>query len=286
MSKCTAKQAVASFDYWDLYYEKASSAYAQTRAKSAFAKNKGSANYTYFGYFCGIQGGAWCAMAVATAITEACGGDKSAAKEIMYGVYPYTSCDQVWDKAPNDKKFWSYHQRFVLGKGSRTNYKPQYGDIIIFTDDCKSRDHTGMVIGVDDKYVYTREGNSANMCRTRCYLLTSAYIYGWVRPAYAASQDATPTSGEKYGAKCSTPPVPHILSKGCAGGEVVAMQLLLIGYGYDLGEKGADGDFGKLTEAAVRAFQADHGIYGEDGEPDGICGSKTWAALLDRPEKI
>lgn len=285
MSKPTAAQAVAAMEYWVGYYEKASSSYATTRAKTAFAQNKGSNNYTYAGYLCGVQGQAWCAAQVSTAIYEACGSSKTDAKAVMYGVWPYVNCAQVWDAAPDSAKYWSYYQRWTLGKGYRRTYYPKAGDIIVFTDNCKSRSHTGMVYACDNTYVYTIEGNSGNMCRKRSYLLTSSYIYGWIRPAYAVSSDKTPTDGTKYGAVCSTLPKLHVLDKGCAGGEVRSAQILLIGYGYDLGEKKDDGDFGTKTEEAVKAFQKDYKLLDSNGNIDGIIGSKTWAALLDKPEK-
>lgn len=287
MSKCTAARAVKEMEYWVGYYEKASSSYATSTSKSCFTQNKGSKNYTYAGYLCGVQGQAWCAAQVSTAIYFGCDKSTSAAKEVMYGVWPYVNCAQVWDAAPGSKKYWSYYQRWTLGKGYRRTYYPQAGDIIVFTDDTKSRSHTGMVYACDKTYVYTIEGNSGNMCRKRSYLLTSSYIYGWIRPNYATattSSSTTPTTGDKYGAVCSTLPKLHVLDKGCAGGEVKAMQLLLIGYGFDCGEKGADGDFGVKTEGAVEKFQDKYKLYGSDGKPDKIVGSKTWAALLDLPD--
>ena len=75
------------------------------------------------------------------------------------------------------------------------------------------------------------------------------------------------------------PPTPDpdyrpTLRRGDKGPYVTLMQTLLIQKGYDLSPYGADGDFGKKTEAAVKAFQQANGLV-----QDGICGQKTWAAL-------
>ena len=66
-----------------------------------------------------------------------------------------------------------------------------------------------------------------------------------------------------------------VLKKGTKGGQVKAMQLLLIGNGCSCGSKGADGSFGPATDTAVRAFQKKTGLT-----VDGSCGPKTWAKLL------
>ncbi len=64
------------------------------------------------------------------------------------------------------------------------------------------------------------------------------------------------------------------LRRGMSGGEVKALQGLLIGQGLSCGRWGADGEFGPATEGAVRMFQRSRGL-----EPDGIVGPLTWAAL-------
>lgn len=66
-----------------------------------------------------------------------------------------------------------------------------------------------------------------------------------------------------------------VLKKGAKGAQVKAMQLLLIGYGFSCGSKGADGSFGAATDSAVRVFQKAKGL-----SQDGSCGPKTWAKLL------
>ncbi|MBR0514372.1 MAG: peptidoglycan-binding protein [Clostridia bacterium] len=69
------------------------------------------------------------------------------------------------------------------------------------------------------------------------------------------------------------------MRKGCTGNAVRDLQEELIRRGYDCGFSGADGIFGKNTEAALKRFQQDHGLAA-----DGICGPLTYAALEEKTE--
>jgi peptidoglycan hydrolase-like protein with peptidoglycan-binding domain len=62
------------------------------------------------------------------------------------------------------------------------------------------------------------------------------------------------------------------LRLGSTGGAVAQMQRDLARAGFDPGL--VDGNFGRLTLGALRAFQRAHGL-----PVDGVCGSKTWEAL-------
>ena len=62
--------------------------------------------------------------------------------------------------------------------------------------------------------------------------------------------------------------------RGSTGDDVVYVQETLIKLGYDVGASGADGKFGAKTEAAVKAFQRDHGL-----NADGVVGPLTYQAL-------
>lgn len=77
------------------------------------------------------------------------------------------------------------------------------------------------------------------------------------------------------------------IKRGSKGPYVVECQTDLSKLGYDVGPKGADGIFGKNTEAAVKKFQQDHNDL--DGNPlkvDGIVGQKSWGAIIDAVGKI
>lgn len=89
-----------------------------------------------------------------------------------------------------------------------------------------------------------------------------------------------------------TPPGPEpvkkpTIRKGDRGPYVKECQEDLLALGYDVGKTGADGIFGKNTEAAVKKFQKEH--KDRDGKPlkvDGIVGQKTWGALDDAVGEI
>ncbi|NJP36678.1 peptidoglycan recognition protein family protein [Alkalicoccus luteus] len=62
---------------------------------------------------------------------------------------------------------------------------------------------------------------------------------------------------------------------GSSGAAVIRLQNALLKAGYKLREFGADGVFGRETEAAVIQFQRDQGI-----QTDGIAGPVTWGRLI------
>lgn len=66
-----------------------------------------------------------------------------------------------------------------------------------------------------------------------------------------------------------------VLKNGSEGDSVKALQILLVGFGYNIGKYGADGKFGNDTLTAVKKFQSDNQLT-----VDGIVGKNTWSALL------
>ncbi|NUT55155.1 MAG: N-acetylmuramoyl-L-alanine amidase [Thermoleophilia bacterium] len=68
---------------------------------------------------------------------------------------------------------------------------------------------------------------------------------------------------------------PPLLRLGSSGWQVTRLQRLLRQHGYLPEPAKVDGDFGEITDAAVRAFQEL-----SDLEPDGLVGPLTWRALL------
>lgn len=67
------------------------------------------------------------------------------------------------------------------------------------------------------------------------------------------------------------------LSKGMDGNDVKTLQAALIANGFSCGTAGADGDFGRATDAALRKFQSKYSLG-----VDGIAGNATWSKLLGK----
>ena len=254
----TSEKVIQAARYWLDYKEKRSDKYCHLRTKEVFPLDAGAGNYTYFGNFCGINPGQWCAMFVTTVITEACGGDREKAKASMYGVWPFTSCGQIWDAAPTS----------ACVRNSALYSRISKGDIIIFTNDGRSRDHTGIVEDFDASHVYTIEGNSSNMVRRRQYNRGDSWIYGYIHPVYDNCDDDY-IKAPRYDDFCY-PSIPE-LSKGNSGFAVTILQEIL-DYFYDLS---VDGMFGPETKRVVMRFQSENAL-----SVDGVVGKETWTKLF------
>lgn len=99
----------------------------------------------------------------------------------------------------------TYSAQYYQRKGQFHTKNPQPGDQIFFTDDGgKSSYHTGLVVKVDNTYVYTIEGNTSSKAgvvanggcvRDKSYKLTYSQIMGYGRPNWslAAEKEETVT---------------------------------------------------------------------------------------------
>lgn len=86
----------------------------------------------------------------------------------------------------------------------------------------------------------------------------------------------TPTTTQPVAEKTVSVKVRQ-LSKGMDGNDVKTLQAALIANGFSCGTAGADGDFGRATDAALRKFQNKYGLVA-----DGIAGNATWSKLLGK----
>ena len=184
----------------------------------------------------------------------------------------------VWTNyTPTGSDAFKKRGRYIKrGKG-----KPKPGDVIYFYNSTKGRiGHVGIVYKVTSSKVYTIEGNTSGAStlvtngggvRKKSYSMSSSYIDGY------GSVDYTQAAGMSFDAPESTVLKlgDRVLENGSEGDDVKEMQQALIGLGYICGSYGADGEFGDMTEMAVRAFQAGKGLK-QTGKYD----AETHAALM------
>lgn len=136
------------------YHEKKSNANLDDKTA-----NSGNANYTKYGKWFGYPNSAWCAVFVAwCAATAGIPYTKDSSKSMASGgMYVNAGCGSIVNYAKNQKKW--------VNKNS-----PKVGDLVFFDwQPNNSADHIGIVYKVEGSKIYTIEGNSSDMVRTRSY---------------------------------------------------------------------------------------------------------------------
>lgn len=117
----------------------------------------------------------------------------------------------------------------------------------------------------------TGDQTGSEICVSKFYVPTGGWDYHFRYPENesVASKFITECGYERVDVQ-----VPY-LCFGYSGSAVYVLQTILLGEGYSLGDCGVDGDFGYLTEKAVKEFQTDAEL-----DADGIVGENTWQSLL------
>lgn len=162
-------------------------------------------------------------------------------------------------------------------------FTPEIGDQIFFYVN-GGINHTGIVEDISNGYVTTIEGNSSDMVQRNKYRLSDPTIAGYGRPAWRYVSNIVENSSSdsvKEESNIITTPTKKVaqntLKNGSTGHLVKALQNILNYYGATLDD---DGEFGALTEAAVKQYQRTHkDNEGNELEADGIVGEKTWGSF-------
>ena len=199
--------------------------------------NAGSNNYTKFardldeipGFYNGKKNGhPWCDVFVDWCFVQAFGVD--GAKELLnqpsksYGA----GC--------------SYSARYYKNKGQFYKRDPMPGDQIFFSNYA----HTGLVVDVDNEFVYTIEGNTSGasgvvangggVCRKK-YELTFVKIDGYGRPDYDPEDDVTniipPVQNEQEVHKPLTVVAREVIDGVWGSGNARKQKLEAAGYDYN-----------------------------------------------------
>lgn len=158
---------------------------------------------------------------------------------------------------------------YCSSKGPLTNGKRSDGQplkpgtaVFCYNPGTKKRPHIGLYIG--DGWVIEAASTSKGVVKSK--VTDSKWKY-W------GELKMVTYDGENLGFP-ETPGWRPTIRRGDKGTEVIELQTMLQTLGYDLGSYGVDGDFGKATQAAVKAFQKAAGL-----SQDGVCGPLTWDAL-------
>lgn len=221
-------------------------------------KNAGSNNYTKYArdldnikdFYNGKKNGyPWCDVFVDWCFVSSFGVDRAKellcqpSKSLGAGVY--------------------YSANYYKQKNQFYKSKPKAGDQIFFVNSKGNAQHTGLVYQVDNKYVYTIEGNTSSekgvianggCVRLKQYSLNYNRIMGYGRPNYKYEEQPK----MPYNGIFPTIPKNGSLKRGCKGEQVKYLQLFL-NWAIDANLE-IDGSFGPATEKAVKKYQKQYGL--------------------------
>lgn len=201
---------------------------------------------------------AWCATFV-SAIASMCG---------LLDIIPAEcSCDR-------QIALWKKLGRWI----EKDDYVPKVGMCIYYdwddngVGDCKGHsDHVGIVVSVSNGKIKVIEGNYNDSVGYRTIAINAKGIRGYGDPNFESKVTSKGSSSKKGLCEVEL----KVLRKGDKGQSVKALQALLVGFGYNVGSSGIDGDFGNSTLSALKKYQAKEKLV-----VDGVVGSATWASLL------
>lgn len=164
----------------------------------------------------------------------------------------------------------SIYDRYCSSKGQLTDSlkKTLLPGTAVFTGDSRTHGHIGLYAG--NGKVIESQGTQEGVCTSNLTAGKWTY-YGLLKDVSYDAAQPEPVPAVSY----------PTVKRGSRGEYVKKVQTILQKLGYNLGVYGIDGDFGTMTEKAVKEFQQDHKLTS-----DGIVGAKTWEALLKANDAV
>ena len=177
------------------------------------------------------------------------------------GGYMYHGSDTMYRKYCTEKG--------ELRKGKRTDCAILKPGAAVFVWNGKTYSHVGLYVGNNTVIEAMGTINGVTTSRVTAGKWTH---WGELQGVDYSGNPEVKTQNSEQTMEGKTWPT---LRRGSKGESVKECQALLEKAGYSVGPCGIDGDFGRATLAAVKAFQSDHGLV-----VDGVVGPVTRKELM------
>lgn len=153
----------------------------------SFTANAGSANYTKYGAWYGINPGAWCAMFVSWCARQV---------NIPTSVIPqYSSCTTGMNTFIKEEVF-----EYSSSYGG--SYTPKVGDIFFVGTSKSVSTHTGIVVNRSGNTITVVDGNWNDQVSTHTYSLSDSSLIGFASPNYSTASHTWVDKGSYYQCSC------------------------------------------------------------------------------------